>query len=48
MKIKRAIVAALMAAGLAAGSVGAAVVGTMYHHTSKTGVVADDGMYHHT
>jgi hypothetical protein len=30
------------------GSMGAAAVGTMYHHTHKTGTVADGDMFHHT
>jgi hypothetical protein len=45
-KIKRAIIVALAAAGLAAGSMGAVAVGTMFHHGAKT-VVADDNMFHH-
>ena len=50
-KIKRAIVVALAAAGLAAGSMGAAAVGSMYHHSRPASVVADSGgpgMYHHS
>jgi len=45
-KIKRAIVVALAAVGLAAGSMGAVTVGTMYHHGAKT-IVAGSDMYHH-
>ena len=45
---KRAIIAAIAAAGLAAGSMGAVAAGGMYHHSHETGVVADDGMYHHS
>ena len=49
-KIKSAIVVALAAVGLAAGSMGAVAVGTMYHHGHTPLVVADSGggnMYHH-
>jgi hypothetical protein len=47
LKIKRAILAAVAAVGLAAGSMGAAAVGTMFHHGSPTGITADGDMFHH-
>ena len=45
-KIKRAVLVAVTAAGLAAGSMGAAATATMYHHGHPT-AVADGDMYHH-
>ena len=45
-KIKRAVLVAVTAAGLAAGSMGAVASATMYHHAHPT-AVADGGMYHH-
>ncbi len=45
-KIKRAVLVAVTAAGLAAGSMGAVASATMYHHGHPT-AVADGDMYHH-
>lgn len=46
-KIRRAILVTLAAASLAAGTMGAVAVATMYHHGAKTTTVADGDMYHH-
>ena len=46
-KIKRAILVAVTAAGLAAGSMGAVASATMYHHGGQPRVVACSDMYHH-
>ena len=45
-KIKRAILVAVAAAAVAAGSMGAVAGITMYHHGHPT-AVADSDMYHH-
>jgi hypothetical protein len=45
-KIKRAIVVAVAAVGLAAGTMGAVAAGTAYHHPAKH-AVADSDMHYH-
>jgi hypothetical protein len=47
LKIRRAILVAVTAVGLAAGTMGAVAAGTVYHHGAKTHAVAGSDVYHH-